>query len=166
MIIDKSKLKDTSGRPLTQSLFLEIGYDEDKAIYTFKDEDHEYKGNTYYSLKRLYLEMEDPTEYEFANTYLLGWQHWKRLRANKILAKHFDEWEEELELRLRAQGIRAAIDQAAEDKGFQAAKWLADKGWQKNAVGRPSKHEKLREERMQAKLEDEFKGDVVRLLRD
>ena len=166
MKIDKKRLKDTSGRPLTQSLFLEIGYDEDKAIFTFKDEDHEYKGNTYYSLKRLYLEMEDPTEYEFANTYLLGWQHWKRLKANKILAKHFAEWEEELELRLRAQGIRAAIDQAAEDKGFQAAKWLADKGWQKNSVGRPSKHDKLREERMQAKLDDEFSADVVRLMRD
>ena len=166
MNIDKTRLKDSTGRPLTQSLFLEIGYDEDKAIFTFKDEDHEYKGNTYYSLKRLYLEMEDPTEYEFANRYLLGWQHWKRLKANKILAKHFAEWEEELELRLRAQGIRAAIDQAAEDKGFQAAKWLADKGWQKNSVGRPSKHDKLREERMQAKLDDEFSADVVRLMRD
>jgi hypothetical protein len=166
MNIDKKRLKDSTGRPLTQSLFLEIGYDEDKAIFTFKDEDHEYKGNTYYSLKRLYLEMEDPTEYEFANRYLLGWQHWKRLKANKILAKHFAEWEEELELRLRAQGIRAAIDQAAEDKGFQAAKWLADKGWQKNSVGRPSKHDKLREERMQAKLDDEFSADVVRLMRD
>ena len=163
MKIDKTKLKDTSGRPLTQSLFLEIGYDTEKAIYTLKDEDHEYKGNTYYSLKQLYLEMEDPTEYEFANTYLLGWQHWKRLKANKMLSKHFEEWEEELELRLRAQGIRAAIDQAADDKGFQAAKWLADKGWQKNSVGRPSKHDKLREERMQAKLDDEFSADVIRL---
>jgi hypothetical protein len=163
-MIDKKRLKDDMGRPLTQSLFLEIGYHEDRAIYTLKDEDHEYRGNTYYSLKRLYLEMEDPTEYEFANQYLLGWQHWKRLKANKALAKHFAEWEEELELRLRAQGIRAAIDQAAEDKGFQAAKWLADKGWQKNSVGRPSKHDKLREERMQAKLDDEFAGDVVRLM--
>lgn len=166
MQVDKKRLKDAQGRPMTQSLFLEIGYQTDKAIYTLKDEDHEYKGNTYYSLKNLYLEMEDPTEYEFANQYLLGWQHWKRLRANKMLAKHFDEWKEELELRLRAQGIRAAIDQASEDRGFQAAKWLADKGWEKNSVGRPSKHDTLREKRMEAKLEEEFKGDVVRLLRD
>jgi len=166
MQIDKSRLKDDMGRPLTQSLFLEIGYHVDRALYTLKDEDHEFKGHTFRSLKKLYLEMEDPTEYEFANTYLLGWQHWKRLKANKALANHFAEWEEELELRLRAQGIRAAIDQAAEDKGFQAAKWLADKGWKKNAVGRPSKHDKIREERMQERLEEEFKGDVVRLLRD
>jgi hypothetical protein len=166
MKIDKKRLKDDMSRPLTQSLFLEIGYHEDRAIYTLKDEDHEYKGNMYISLKRLFLEMEDPTEYEFANTYLLGWQHWQRLNANKALAKHFEEWREELELSLRSQGIRAIIDQSADDKGFQAAKWLADRGWDKRAAGRPSKNEKLKEERMQAKLDDEFAGDVVRLLGD
>jgi len=166
MKIDKARLKDGMGRPLTQSLFLEIGYHEDRAIYTFKDEDHEYKGNTYYSLKRLYLEMEDPTEYEFANRYLLGWQHWQRLNENKAVAKHIAEWREELELSLRAQGIRAIIDQAADDKGFQAAKYLAEKGWDKRPAGRPSKNEALREKRLEARLEDEFKGDVVRLLGD
>ena len=166
MNIDKRRLKDVSDRPMTQALFLEIGYQEDKAVYTLKDQDHEYKGNTYPSLKRLFLEMEDVTEYEFANKYLLGWSHWKRMNENKALRKHFEEWREELELRLRAQGIRAIIDQSADEKGFQAAKYLAEKGWDKKQVGRPSKHDKLREERMQAKLDDEFKGDVVRLLRD
>ena len=166
MKIEKKRLKDSMGRPMTQSLFLEIGYHTDRAVYTLKDEDHEFEGNTYLSLKRLFLEMEDPTEYEFGNTYLLGWQHWQRLNANKALSQHFEAWREELELQLRAQGIRAIIDQSADEKGFQAAKWLADKGWDKNKVGRPSKHDKKREERMEARLEDEFKGDVVRLLRD
>ena len=166
MKLDKTRLKDDMGRPLTQSLFLEIGYHEDRAIYTLKDEDHEYKGNTYISLKKLFIAMEDPIEYEFATTYLLGWQHWQRLNANKALSKHFEEWREELELSLRSQGARAIIDQSADDKGFQAAKWLTDKGWDKRQAGRPSKSEKVREERMQAKLDDEFKGDVVRLLGD
>ncbi len=65
---------------------------------------------------------------------------------------------------MKAQGVRAIIDQAADDKGFQAAKWLVDKGWDKRTAGRPSKTEKLKEERMQARLDDEFAGDVVRLL--
>lgn len=164
MEIDKSKLKDSGGRPVTQSLFLENGYRTDLAVYTLKDEDHEYQGVVYPSLKKLFLAFEDPTEYEFANTYLLGWSHWKRLNDNKLMTGHFELWREELELRLRAQGIRAAIDQAADDKGFQAAKWLADSGWRKNAVGRPSKTEKLKEERMQARLDDEFKGDIARMI--
>ena len=163
MKIDKSKLKDTMGRPITQSLFLENGYNTELAVYTLKDEDHEHKGTTYISLKQLFLEMEDVTEYEFANEYLLGWSHWKRLNANKLMTKHFEEWREELELRLRAQGIRAIIDQSADDKGFQAAKYLAEKGWDKRTAGRPSKNEKLKEERMQMRVEDEFQGDIARM---
>jgi len=164
MKIDKTKLKDSSGRPLTQSLFLENGYQTDFAVYTLKDEDHLHKnGTTYPSLKKLFLEMEDVTEYEFANTYLLGWNNWKRLNKNKLMTKHFEEWREELELRLRAQGIRAIIDQSADDKGFQAAKYLAEKGWDKRTAGRPSKNEKLKEERQQARMDDEFKGDIARM---
>jgi hypothetical protein len=164
MKIDKSKLKDSSGRPLTQSLFLENGYQTEFAIYTLKDDDHKHKnGVTYPSLKKLFLEMEDVTEYEFANEYLLGWSHWKRLNKNKLMTKHFEEWREELELRLRAQGIRAIIDQSADDKGFQAAKYLAEKGWDKRPAGRPSKNEQLKEERMQVRMDDEFKGDIARM---
>ena len=63
--MDKNSLKSTNGIPLTQSLFLEIGY-TDYAVFTLKDDDYEYKGRVYPSLKRLYLEMEDVGEYEFA----------------------------------------------------------------------------------------------------
>ena len=67
-MIDKSRLVDGQGKPLTQSLFLEIGY-TDFSVYTLKDQDYEYNDKVYPSLKRLYLEMEDPTEYEFARMF-------------------------------------------------------------------------------------------------
>ena len=161
--IDKSLLKDCMGRPITQSLFLENGYNTEHAVYTLKDDDHTYNGTLYPSLKKLYLEYEDVTEYEFSNTYLLGWQHWKRLKANKLMTKHFEEWKEELELRLMAQGIRAIIDQSADDKAFQAAKYVAEKGWGKRGAGRPSKNEKLKADRQQQRIDDEFKSDVARM---
>ena len=47
--IDKSKFLDSEGRPLTQSIFLEVGYN-DYAIYTLKENDHEYNGKIYPSL--------------------------------------------------------------------------------------------------------------------
>ena len=59
MKIDKATLRDTKGRPLTQSLFLELGYNTQYAVYTLKDEDYNYEGKLYPSLKRLYLEMEE-----------------------------------------------------------------------------------------------------------
>lgn len=159
-MIDKSKLLDNSGRPLTQSLFLEIGYNE-FAVFTLKDIDYTYKDQTYPSLKRLYLEMEDPTEYAFAQEYLLGWGHWIRLCENKQIRKHIDEWREELEYRLRAKAVREMIKAAPNN--FQAAKWLADRGWATRGAGRPSKAEIEGEKKTQARLNDEYGEDVIRL---
>lgn len=161
MEIDKSKLLDSGGKPLTQSLFLEIGY-SDQSVYTLKEDDYEYKGTVYPSLKRLYMEMSDPTEYDFAIKYLLGWKHWKRLCANKLIRSYIDEWREELELKLRSKGVKEAM-KAAELGGFQAAKWLADKGWDQRQAGRPSKAEIERETKVIARLNDEFSADIVRL---
>ena len=163
MKIDKSKFKDDGGRPITQSLFLEIGYNEN-AYYTLKDEDHDYKGKVYPSLKRLYLEHEDVTEYDFATTYLLGWSHWQRLCGNKQVRKHIDEWRFELELKLRAAGIRAIIESALdEDGGFQAQKYLADRGWAKAGAGRPKKDTSDYDKRQEELLADDFSADIIRL---
>ncbi len=162
--VDKKDLVDKMGRPLTQSLFLEIGYKNDFAVYSLKDNDHHYRGVVYPSLKRLYLQHEDVTEYDFANTYLLGWNHWKRLTENKMLRKHIDEWREELELKVRSQAVKDIIDQCANEGGsFQAAKWLADRGWDKRAAGRPSKQEQEKETRIQENIQSEFADDLARM---
>lgn len=162
-MIEKSRLVDTMGRPLTQSLFLEIGYSE-YAVYTLKEFDYEYKDKLYPSLKKLYLKEEDPTEYVFAEKHLLGWQHWKRLCENKLVRKHVDEWREELELKIRSQAIRDMMSLCASENGnFSAAKFLADRGWEKRAAGRPSKAEKERQDRIEDRIQAEFAADVARL---
>ncbi len=161
MEVDKKAFLDSAGKPLTQSIFLEVGY-TDQAVYTLKEEDYEYKGKLYPSLKRLYIEMADVTEYEFANTYLLGLKHWKRICENKLLRQHIDEWREELELKMRSKGVKEAI-KAAEMGGFQAAKWLADRGWGNRGAGRPSKEEIEREKKFQARVDSDYGQDIVRL---
>jgi len=159
---DKTKLTDTQGRPLTQGLFLEIGY-TDYALFTLKEQDYEYKGKTYPSLKQLYLEMCDPIEWDFAQEYLLGYQHWKRLCANKIIAKHVDEWREELELKLRSQATAQMLDMS--EDSFQAVKWLADKGWEKKTVGRPAKKAQEIEDELTKRVQTDYSADIVRLKR-
>jgi hypothetical protein len=163
MKIDKSLLLDTMGRPLTQGLFLEIGYDTRYAIFTFNDDDKEYEDKTYYSLKKLFLSCDDPTEYEFANKFLLGWRHWQRMNENIVLRKEFDVWREEFEVKLRSDAIRSIIDMTAEGANFQAAKWLADKGWDKRAAGRPSKAEIDRHKKINQRLGDELDNDIDRM---
>lgn len=156
------QFKDSRGRPLTQGLFLEIGYSTEFAEYTLKDEDFEYEGKLYPSLKRLYLEMSDPVEYNFATTHLGSWEQWQRISNNKILKKYIDPWRKELELKLRSEAVAEVIKFSKTDKGFQAAKWLADKGFDKRA-GRPSKEEIEAEKRFQTRIHDDFDDVIVRL---
>ena len=162
---DKKQFYDTEGRPLTQSLFLEIGYNLDYAIYTFKHHDHTFKGKTYKSIRTLYLECADITEYEFASKYFIGWSHWKRICENKLVKKQVAEWREELEIRLRCQGVRAVIANARKG-GYQAALWLTKRGWDNRAAGRPSSEDIEREKKFQARAMNEFSQDAARLYKD
>lgn len=161
-MVERSKLLDSQDRPLTQSLFLEVGYDRDFALYTLKEVDHEFEGKVYPSIKRLYLEMEDPTEYEFANEYFLGWKHWMRICDNRILRTHILEWREELEIKLRSRAVKAMI-KSADDGNYQASKWLVDRGWNTRGAGRPSKSELEAEKKIAATINSEYGADIIRL---
>lgn len=160
---DKKDMLDSTGRPLTQGLFLETIYSP-FSIYTLKDDHYEYNGKIYPSIKRLYLEMEDPTEYLFANTYLLGIKHFLRIYDNKLMRPHIDEWRFELELKLRAKGVKKMLEAA--NKGSQgAAKWLTERGWSDRPAGRPSKEEIDKEKKIMQHIEDEYSDDYKRLVR-
>lgn len=165
MSIDKKLMKDEKGRYLTQGLFFELTANPQKAIFTLDGVDKSCDNNRavrpLLSLKRLYLEMEDPHEYEFATTYLFDWTHWQKLLANKVIRRHIDLWREELEIKIRSQGFQKLLDKT-EEGDFQAIKYLADKGWDKRA-GRPSNAERQREERILDRIDDSFEADLVRL---
>lgn len=158
----REQLLDSSDRPLTQMLFLETTY-SDNAIYTLKDVDYEYKGKLYPSIKRLYLEMEDPVEFDFATKYFLGVSHWNRIYANKLLKPHIDQWRFELELKLRSRAFKQLQKQAVKGS-YQAIKWFADKGWDLRTAGRPSKEEVEKETKIQQSIASEFSEDYGRLM--
>lgn len=153
---------DDRGRYRTLSLFLEDGYDTD-ALFTLKGYDHEYKGKVYPSLKKLYLEASDPTEYQFATTVLADWEHWQRMCSNKILSKHIEKWRIELELKLRAEGVDRILRSARSKGNWLAAKFLAEKGWEQRTAGRPTTDEVEREIKVQAAIQEEFADDIARL---
>lgn len=163
-MIDKSNFRTPAGMYKTKSLFLESYYElRREPVYTFKDCDYEYRGKTYISLKQRYLEMEDPTEYTFANEWLLGWKHWQSMLASPYMRPHIDEWREELELKLRAKGIKQMIQHSYEEKGMQASRWLAEKGFLPKQAGRPTKAQVEKEAAKTAELRDHFADDLERL---
>jgi len=98
------------------------------------------------ALKKEYLDKLDPTE----------WKHWEMITKSYYCKKDVMRWREELEAKMRAIGVKSAVAQARDpQKGFTAAKWLADSGWKDKVAGRPTKAEKQRQERIAANVTDE-----------
>lgn len=165
--IDRStKFKNAMGAHLLKQLFFETTTDfEDKAkvLFTLKDNDH----NGYPSLKRLYVEMEDTTEYEFANEYLDGFQHWKKLKACLWFKPYYEEMKEELSLKLRARHLRKVKELVEDEKSaLQATKYLleqdvVDKHLDKR--GRPSKARIKEEADLLVKDHEDILADANRL---
>lgn len=152
---------DSMGRNLTQSLFLELGY-RPEAIYTLKDEDFVYEGKYLPSIKQLYLDIGDPTEYAFANKCFTGWTQWQRIVANKQMTKIVEQWRFELEVKIRSEGVRSAKSQARKGS-WQATKWLSERGWDQRGAGRPTKDQVEHERKVQAAVTNEFEEDAARL---
>ena len=158
------KFKNKSGKWLTKSLFFDLTPKaRPYAIYTFKDESHrDAHGGSYLSLKQLFLESDDPTEYKFATEHLGGWQHWKEMQTVPEILTHITEWREERDVRLQSLGVRKMIE-SADQGNYQAAKCLMDKGWYNQTKGRPSKEAVKKEVKAQAKLKAVVNNDLDRI---
>lgn len=169
--IDKKRFKNTNGFHLLKPIFYELDDAEHlQTIYTLKEYDHEVNGIIYPSLRRLYVECEDPTEYEFACLHLDGWVHWKKLSAAVFFQPYLKEWREELEVRLRAKALnRIKVRAASNDKdSMQADKILLSGGWktpeEKTQVGRPTKAKIAEEADKLFKEKSVFDEDYERIM--
>ena len=159
----KKILKDVQGRYRTQSLFKEFYLKDIDPLWTLKDEDTQ--GNLP-SLKKLYMDLEDPTEYQFALEAFGSWQHWIKIKSSAAIKTFIEDWAIELEVALRSKGIRLVAQEALNGKSkFNAAKFLAEGQWRKtdHKRGRPSKEEVVRELKIAAKLDSEIGEDAARL---
>lgn len=167
--IDKSKFKNTSGVYIIKPIFFEHDDAEHRmTVYTLKDQDLQHNGITYPSLRRLYLESEDPTEYSFATRYLDSWSHWKKLIQAPFFQSHLTEWREELEIRLRSAALlRMKTRAASESKdAMQADKVLLSGGWkteEEKTRGRPSKQKIVEEANRLFSAQTEYDDDLNRI---
>jgi hypothetical protein len=172
---DKSKWRTDQGVYYTKSLFFEMITSSDKpnCVYTLKAEDHQLG---YPSLRRLYLEEEDPTEYNFANKYLGGIDHWKKLVECEWFKPHLDAWRDELELKLKAKAYKRLMAEAADPlskHSIEANKFILstvrrvqkneDLG-EKNSKGRPDKSSVDKKALQIAQEQFELDQDANRIL--
>lgn len=138
---------------LTKGLFWElVGADKTGVLYTLKDQDHE----GYPSLYRLYMETDDPTEWDFAQKYMDGWEHWEMVSGSSWFQEHITRWRKELDLRMRSRALARikAESKTGSKEALAASRYLLEKGWipkDERTRGRPSKDE------IKRRAEEEFK---------
>lgn len=156
----------------TKALFFETTLPEYRIEmepeWTLKEKDHlAHDGKTYRSMKRIFIEMEDVTEYEFALATLGSYTHWETLCKSSWFKEHVEQWRKELNLKLKARGMKSIISAATTDENlsFQAMKYLADNQYldKKSTRGRPSKADVDAELKKEADARKDFKADAERL---
>lgn len=154
------ELKDAQGRYKTRSLFVETidakvrenGYEP---IFTLRAQDLE-DGTK--SLKKIYLDMMDPSEMLFAEEVFGTYEHWQKLTECTWFIPHLEQWRKELELKLIGLGVQQ-LQKQAKMGNVNAAKALMDRKWKsdKKAVGRPRKAQTVENS------EEDFSSDAERI---
>lgn len=156
----------------TKALFFETTLPEYRIEmepeWTLKERDHlAHDGKTYRSMKKIYIEMEDVTEYEFALATLGSFTHWETLCKSPWFKEHIDQWRKELNLKMKAKGMRSIIGAAttAENLSFQAMKYLADNQYidKGSKRGRPSKEDVKAELKKETEANRVFRDDAERI---
>lgn len=139
-----SSFRLSNRKRLLKGLFYEMTSSDKTGVkYTLKDEDH----LGYPSLSRLYLSVSDPTEYQFALSYLESWDHWQQLCECTWFKPFIARWRQELEVKLKSEAIAAIIKDSRDSHSktkFTANRFIVEKGWepkegQSRNRGRPSK---------------------------
>jgi hypothetical protein len=135
-----NSFKASNGQYFLLGLFFEkTNADKSSVVYTLKDEDH----LGYPSLYRLYMETNDPTEYQFSINHLGGWSHWEELSKCVWFQPYVQRWRRELSIKLKSEAL-ARISQTAKGPGkeaFAANKYLIEFDTPVTKRGRPSKEE-------------------------
>jgi len=159
-----SFFKDSKGSWRTQSLFVEFERPPHVALWTLGEDNYEHEDGRFFpSLRKIYLSYNHIPGYEhkFVSEQIGSYPFWLRLSKSSFIAKHIQEWREELEVKIRSESMEALIRQSREPNGTTAAKYLADKGWVGSGRGRPTKKEKEAlskgETREASEIYDDFK---------
>jgi len=139
----------------------------DLTLYSLKKRDHKVGGTTYKSLHKIYIEMEDPTEYEFAMSVFGDFSVWENMCNLTWFKHHHHQMQKELVLKLKARTVKGMINDLNEGKAsYNAQKYLADAGYldsNNKKRGRPSRDELDGALREAARNEADTKDDAARI---
>lgn len=147
----------------TSSLFYERNADPNQISVFSLHEDREGLINA----RKTYVELEDPTGYQWAMKYLDSWTHMQKLMRLPWFIEAKESWDEELFFKLRSEAISKIkeIGEGESSLALSAQKYLAERGWEKTESkrGRPTKTEVKGELKRQAQLLEVEDEDMERI---
>lgn len=94
--------------------------------------------------RKTFVSLGDPTGYKWAMMYLGDYEHWKVLLKCRWFRAAYEEWLNELKVKIRSEAldtIRLIASEGLPAQSLVAAKYLASFEWEKASRGRPSKAE-------------------------
>jgi hypothetical protein len=169
--IDVSKMKNAGGKLLTAALFWEVGaLHKEHNTYTLDSRDlnkTDYAGvnKVLPSIQRLYIEENDPTEYNFAVKYFYDFRHWQQIKESAWFQDTYKSMQDALAAKIASQSVQEMLELVESKKaGHQTLAWLANKGYlEKEKVGRPNKKavEKQAAQAVQRKVEEQQELDEL-----
>lgn len=158
--------KGTQGHWLTRQLFADVDYPA--------REDGRKQYAPVFSLYGLisgfidcrstFVELRDPTGYQWAMKYLGSYEHWSVLSQTNWFKPELEKWIEEIETIFTAEAIQKVREIASGDsaQSLPAAKYMAERGWEKTR-GRPSKSEMNKELKKHVERITEHDEDAKRI---
>lgn len=94
--------------------------------------------------KDTFVELGDPTGYDWAMKYLDSYDHWIRLMKTEWFRVQYESALAELLMKFKAAALKRIQEiqtSANEGQALAASKYMAERGWEKSGRGRPSKEE-------------------------
>ena len=123
-----------------------------------------------YDLKefhKVFLKLEDMTEYRPALKLVGTWREWQRIKRDwPSFCNYLDDWKAELTVKLRSKALSKIQElvEGDDSKALQASKFIAEEGWEaKRGKGRPTKIERVRAAKEIAKEASETKEEADRI---
>ena len=110
----------------TSALILETQEDQQKkidAIYTLRDDNYVWKGKTFFSLRKLFLALDDLTGTKLANECFASYAQLESICQNTKVSGKWNEWHKELEAMQLARALETIIVQS-EEGDVQSSKFL------------------------------------------
>lgn len=127
----------------------------------------EFSDDQYIALKEVYMQIADPTEYQFAMAVFGSMRHWNEISDLVWTRDRVAEWRKELEIKLRSEAIMGIIDlvddpETKETTKFQSLKWLAQSEFAEKETA-STKKKKIKEAKVKDAVVDTISSDFERL---